>query len=203
MKTRFVYFDLGNVLVHFDHELAVRGLARCSGRPKTLVRQVVFESELQNRYETGLIDSQQFSAAINVGLESNLPAGEILEAISAIFQPNHAILPALRWLQDARIPMGILSNTCEAHWNWVVAKDWPVLADWFGETILSYQVKSMKPAAEIYSVCEQRAGCRADSLFFTDDRAENVAAASERGWQTYQYHSTDELLERLNAWLQA
>ena len=94
MPARFVYFDLGKVLVHFDHQTAVEQLSQLSGRPEGLIQQVVFESELQNRYETGLVTSDQFATEVNVALESALPAADILEAISAIFQPNVAILAA-------------------------------------------------------------------------------------------------------------
>lgn len=201
MSDRFVYFDLGKVLVHFEHSMAVEQLARLAARPKSLVQQVVFDSDLQNRYETGLVTSKQFAVEVNRALESALPTHEILEAISAIFEPNLAIVEAIELLNAKRIPMGILSNTCQAHWEWIASKQWPMFGDWFGPKILSYEVQSMKPAARIYEVCEERAGCHSSQIFFTDDRAENIQAAAARGWSTHQFTSTDLLLKELGQWL--
>ncbi len=201
MPARFVYFDLGKVLVHFDHRTAVAQLSQISGRSEELIQQVVFESELQSRYETGLVTSDQFAAEVNTALESELPAADILEAISAIFQPNLAILAAIDLLKASGVPLGILSNTCEAHWHWIMDKQWPMFGPWWSQTVLSYEVQGMKPARRIYEVCEQRAGCRGEQIFFTDDRADNIAAADQRGWSTYQFTSADTLVQRLQAWL--
>ncbi len=201
MPSRFVYFDLGKVLVHFDHQTAVEQLSQIAGRPEELIQQVVFESELQNRYETGLVTSDQFAAEVNTALESALPAADILEAISAIFQPNLAILAAIDLVKASGVSLGILSNTCEAHWRWILDKQWPMFGPWWSQTVLSYEVQGMKPARKIYEVCEQRAGCHGEHIFFTDDRADNIAAAEQRGWSTYHYDSADTLVERLRAWL--
>jgi FMN phosphatase YigB (HAD superfamily) len=201
MPQRFVYFDLGKVLVHFDHQTAVSNLAKLSGRPRPLIEQAVFESDLQNRYETGLVTSPQFVEEVNVALESALPGAEILEAISDIFSPNLPILQAIDMVRSAGLPLGILSNTCEAHWQWISDKRWPMFGDWWQQIVLSYEVQSMKPAARIYEVCEQRAGCQAGDIFFTDDREENIAAAAARGWATYHFTSAETLVERLRTWL--
>lgn len=200
MTQRFVYFDLGNVLVNFDHQTAVEQLSRLADRPSALVRQVVFDSDLQNRYESGLVSGHEFAAEVNVELESAMPAAEILKAISDIFQPNLPILAAIEWVEQAGIPMGILSNTCEAHWRWIEYQHWPVMGAWWSQVVLSYEVQSMKPDCKIYEVSEQRAGCRGPNVFFTDDRAENIAAAQQRGWCTYQFESAEMLIKRLEEW---
>ncbi len=200
MSHRFVYFDLGNVLVNFDHQIAVDQLSQLAARPAELVRQVVFDSDLQNRYETGLVSGHEFAAEINVELESAVPVAGILKAISDIFQPNLPILAAIEWVKQSGIPMGILSNTCEAHWRWIEFQQWPMMGTWWSQIVLSYEVQSMKPDSKIYEVCEQRAGCSGHDVFFTDDRADNIAAAQQRGWCTYQFESAKVLIERLEAW---
>ena len=111
------------------------------------------------QYETGLVTSDQFAAEVNTALESALPAADILEAISAIFQPNLAILAAIDLVKASGVSLGILSNTCEAHWRWILDKQWPMFGPWWSQTVLSYEVQGMKPARKIYEVCEQRAGC--------------------------------------------
>lgn len=201
MRNRFVYFDLGKVLVHFEHSLAVEQLASLASRPNSLVQQVVFDSELQNRYETGLVTSQQFASEINRALDAALPEQSILAATSAIFEPNPAIMEAIELLKQNGVSMGILSNTCPAHWEWILAQQWPMFGDWFSTIVLSYEVQAMKPAERIYEVCEQRAGCSGTQIFFTDDRADNIAAAARRGWSTYQFTDPHQLRSRLEEWL--
>ena len=51
-----VFFDLGMVLVHFQHETAVTQLAEFAGRSADLVRQIAFDSGLEDRFETGTRD---------------------------------------------------------------------------------------------------------------------------------------------------
>lgn len=201
MPDRFAYFDLGNVLVQFEHEFAVRQLADLAAADEDLVRNTVFESNLQNRYETGLIQSSEYVAEINRALETDLADARVLEAISAIFVPNPPILQALTQLRDAGVAMGVLSNTCEAHWHWILAQNWPMLDGWFQQIVLSYEIGSMKPNSKIYEVCEARANCNPASIFFTDDRPENIAAASARGWSTHLFESGDELMRALAVWL--
>lgn len=201
MIDRFVYFDLGNVLVTFEHETAVQQLAAVAHKPADLVRSVVFESGLQDRYETGLLSSSEYVERINASLETQLAPEQVLEAVSAIFSPNHSIIAALEKLYDADVPMGVLSNTCEAHWKWILDQGWPMPGTWFQVEVLSYQVQSMKPETLIYQVCEEKAPCEPGNIFFTDDRQENIAAAKARGWSTCLYRSTDDLLNHLAAWL--
>ncbi len=201
MSDRFVYFDLGNVLVHFEHHIAVEQLARVSGRPRELIEKFIFTDDLQNRYETGLVNDEEFVAEVNIALESALPQAAILEAISDIFEPNLPIMAAIDLVRSAGVPLGILSNTCAAHWNWILAQGWPMMEVGWQTRVLSYEVHGMKPAPEIYEVCEQRAGCSGANIFFTDDRADNIAAAAERGWTTHQFSAVDRLLDDLNNWL--
>lgn len=201
MKNPFVFFDLGNVLVKFDHQIAVDQLAELADRPAEAVRHAVFDNDLQNRYEAGQIDSQAFCQAINHCLETGLEDRDILEAISAIFTLNRAILPVLEQLRAQGLPLGLLSNTCPAHWQWILRQGWPVPGDWFEPRILSYEVQAMKPDANIYAVCEKLTGRQPAELFFIDDRPENVEGARRRGWEAHCYESTQDLLSHLQQWL--
>ncbi len=198
---RFIYFDLGNVLVHFDHETGIRALAHSAGCSTQTVREVVFDSGLQDQYETGLVSNGDFAAQINARLGTDLSEAQVLEPLCAIFKPNLEILPILEWLHERETPMAILSNTCPGHWHWIVQQAWPVVGDWFRFTVLSYEVRSMKPDAQIYAHCEHRAQRQGASLFFTDDRAENLAAAENRGWKTHLFRSAAQLKPALEHWL--
>jgi glucose-1-phosphatase len=200
-KDKFVYFDLGNVLVHFDHEIAVNNVAKLARRDAAIVRQILFTSGLQDRFETGLVTSAQFAQSVVESLECQLHDTSLLDAISAIFKPNDGMLAILEQLKYHRVPMAVLSNTCEPHWQWILRQNWPVMQGWFDHYVLSFEARSMKPDAGIYEVSERRSGRSPEQLFFTDDRADNVAAAQARGWTAHRYTSVELLAEELSAWL--
>lgn len=201
MRERFVYFDLGNVLVTFDHRIAARRLAEAAHCPLEQVLSTVFLSDLQLRYETGLVNDDQYAAEINQMIGSQLSTKHVLDAVSDIFEPNWPILDILQRLHQLQIPMGILSNTCDAHWRWLMQKNWPMLHGWFQFQVLSYEVGCMKPKTGIYENCEERCGLEGKRIFFTDDRPENIAAAALRGWTTCLYREAAELQESIDLWL--
>lgn len=201
MSKKFVYFDLGNVLVTFDVRTAASQLAEAAECSVEHVQSQVLASDVQLRYESGLLDDDQYAQEINRLLGSQMPNSRILEAVSEIFHPNWSILPVLEQLQTAEIPMGILSNTCDAHWNWLMQRSWPMLHGWFQHHILSYRVRCMKPEPGIYEASEAQCGLSGSQIFFTDDRSENVQAAAERGWTTHHFSEADALLDSVNEWL--
>ena len=43
-QIKFVYFDLGNILVRFDPEIALRNLCEVFGVSRAQAREVVYES---------------------------------------------------------------------------------------------------------------------------------------------------------------
>ncbi|MFO1062702.1 MAG: hypothetical protein U0892_02355 [Pirellulales bacterium] len=147
------------------------------------------------------MSSSQFAEDVIRNLECELEGELLLETISAIFHPNEAIVPILAQLKRAAVPMAVLSNTCEPHWNWILQRNWPVIAEWFDYYVLSYEAKSMKPDAGIYEHSEARAGRPPELLFFTDDRADNIAAAAARGWTAHQFVGVEPLAAALSEWL--
>ena len=59
---KFIYFDLGNVLLFFDHPKAARQMAELAGMTQAEIWSIVFDSDLEMRYERGDIYSQAFYA---------------------------------------------------------------------------------------------------------------------------------------------
>jgi putative hydrolase of the HAD superfamily len=152
----------------------------------------VFGSGLEEKYETGLIDGEQFHEEFCRLTNSQTSKDKLLLAASDIFVANVAIFPLLAQLRARGFPIGILSNTCQAHWDYVQTR-YLVLRDFFSPHILSYEVKSMKPNAKIYQRAVEQAGCEFQRCFFVDDRPENVAGAISAGMDAVLYHSVAEL----------
>ena len=203
MPSRFVYFDLGNVLVKFDHAIATRQLAELAHCSLAAAQYAIYDSGLEIRYETGLVTSSEFVAEINRQLGTSLSEAIVLEAVSAIFEPNLEILRGLEHIKASGVGIGLLSNTCEGHWEWLKRKCWPMVNGWFDPIVLSYEAKLMKPDAAMYLHCERHCGFTGSQVFFTDDRADNIAAAAAQGWGTYRYGDTDGLIAAFDEWLRS
>ena len=98
---RFIYFDLGNVIVNFDPHRATRQMGEVAGVPKDLVWQVVFETDLNIDYERGNISTREFYEVFCEQTNSHPQEDELLHAASDMFELNVGIVPVLQQLHEA------------------------------------------------------------------------------------------------------
>lgn len=187
----FLYFDLGKVLIDFSYDIGARRLAALTGLPTPRLLATIFGGDNQIAYETGLIDTSEFARRVNRELQLDLPEELLVSAASEIFWPNWQIIPLVAALARAGWPLGILSNTCRAHWEYVT-RNYHFLQHLFGPVILSYEVQAMKPAAAIYDAAARLAEVPPERIFFVDDRSENVAGALAYGFQAVLYQSAQQ-----------
>lgn len=193
---RFVYFDLGNILVAFERDAAARNVAGLFlDEPKAddleLINEVMHDSGLQNALETGLVSEADFADALRKSFphtSKQVDDAMIMRAISDMFTPIEAMKNVLVRVRQTGMPIGILSNTCRAHWSWVNSQSYGVLEGPFDVEVVSYEAKSMKPDRVIYDIAEKRAaelnGATPEQILFVDDREENVSAARTFGWNS-------------------
>lgn len=186
IKKPFIYFDMGNVLVTFSHELAARQTAELCGIPEKLAWQILFDEGLHWEYERGELAEEEFFGRFcqRARSESGFTAPDPQKfdlAASAIFELNTRILPILCGLRGAGYQLGVLSNTSTAHWRYCSSR-FPFLRSLFQRHALSFQIGVMKPTAAIYGKAAEIAGVLPADILFFDDRAENITAAIEAGW---------------------
>ena len=194
----FIYFDLGKVILSFDHERGCRQVSSIADVPPEQVKKTIFDSGLQNQYETGLVTCDEFHAIFCRETSSHPGKRELLTALSDIFELNLEILPLIAQLRASSFPIGILSNTCHAHWD-LVYERYTVLRQCFGPVILSFETNSMKPDSKIYERAIELAGCHVENCFFMDDKQENVDGAIAVGMDALLFRSVPQLLEALVA----
>ena len=118
MPPSFFYFDLGNVLLMFDEDIAARQIADVSGVAVKRIKEVVFDG-LGPCYERGEVDTRQFYEIFceQTGTQPDYEA--LKHASSDMFSLNARIVPLVAALQRAGYRLGILSNTNERHWTHV------------------------------------------------------------------------------------
>lgn len=69
----------------------------------------------------------------------------------------------------------------------------------FDRRYISGHMGVTKPNPEIYRKVEEDCGLPPEALLFTDDRADNIAAARARGWQVHLFDGPEGLARRLVA----
>jgi len=90
---------------------------------------------------------------------------------------------SLRALQAKSIPVFAMSNFGIDSFQYAETK-YPELG-LFDRRYISGHMGVIKPAQEIYQRVENDCGYSPETLLFTDDRQENINAASLRGWHTH------------------
>ena len=198
MPPKFIYFDLGNVLLFFDHALACRQMAAVAGVSEAQVREAVFDSGLQLQYEAGQLSSQQFYESFCQRTGTRPAYDALAYAASAIFSLNVSIKPVLAQLRSAGYRLGLLSNTCEMHWDYFASGRYSLIPEIFAAVTLSFRVGALKPDVKIYAAAAALAGVRPDEIFFTDDMPGHVAAARACGFDAVQYTGTPALVRQLH-----
>ena len=150
MPTRFFYFDLGQVLVRFHVPKMLRQIAAVSGVDVTRGRTVLFAGGLQKGLELGQLTSEAFYEAFCRETRSQPPYEPLAEAARAFFETNHSILPVVAQMRQARYRTGVLSNTCDLHWQYCL-RQYAIIAEMFDVYALSYEVGAMKPDPAIFT----------------------------------------------------
>jgi putative hydrolase of the HAD superfamily len=194
---RFIYFDLGNVLLNFDEDKAARQIADVAGIPVERVKEVVFDG-LAGPFERGEMDSRQFYEILceQIGKRPDYRALKL--AASNMFTLNVRIIPIISALQRVGHRLGILSNTNEMHWQYVCER-YTIFSVVFQRFALSFEIGAMKPEREIYTAAAEIADVAPEEIFFTDDRPDLVAGAREAGFDAVTFVGPAALSDELRS----
>ena len=202
-------FDFGGVLINLD-------LNRCIQKFKDLGVNN-FENNLNNygqkgiflEFEKGLIDIPTFRDEIRKLAKKPLKDNEIDEAWCAFLCniPDYKIELLLQLKKKFRLLL--LSNTNPLHIE-ISARDefarfGQTMQSLFDKCYFSYEMKMVKPDAEIFEALLANAGVTAEECLFLDDGEKNILQAEKMGIQTYHVDVNEDLSFLLNEkiWLNA
>jgi glucose-1-phosphatase len=199
-EIRFVYFDLGNVLARFDVQRACLNLHQRWAVDPEQVFEHLWTSGLQDRFEHGELSPDQFADAARRALQldaQQAPTPELLDLLSDMFDPIEEMVDVIEAVRGVGVPVGILSNTCHAHWQWLLSRGYRAVGGPFASVILSFEHGAMKPHGSLYQIAAERAAVPPRAILFFDDRIENVIAAQQSGWQAHQFTDAEAAREVL------
>jgi glucose-1-phosphatase len=174
-----ILFDLGKVLIHFDFRRGYRALAGlCPYTAEEIPRRLA-GSGLVERFETGLVEPREFVDQMCRILDLQVDYDQFRVIWSSIF--TDILIPeSLLEGLGRRYRLVLVSNTNALHFE-MIRETYGHLLRHFDGLVLSYEVRAMKPRPEIFQAAVERAGCRPEECFYTDDIAAYVAAARGMG----------------------
>lgn len=191
---QMLLFDVGNVLLYFDHHQACRQVAELVGMQEQQIWDLLFESGFELKYERGEISTEEFYEAFCESIDKRPAIEDLAFASSAIFRVNPAVHAIASQLRGMGYRLGLLSNTSEMHWNYFSDGRYSVIPRIFDVEVLSFRVGALKPEPEIYQAAAELAGVEPAGIFFVDDIAGHVAGARAAGIDAVQYTSTSALI---------
>lgn len=186
-----VIFDFGNVICTFDlRRFLNRVLQYTDHTMHDMMENMPALSHASVRYETGLINSEEYFLEISRIGNLRMPREEFIEAYSAIFTPIPDVFTLIKSLKRS-YRLGLLSNTNE--WHFVRSIRPLDIFPLFDAVTLSYEVRAMKPAPAIYGDMLQKLSLASAECVYVDDLPENVEAASRLGLHALLFTSPEAL----------
>ncbi|MDA8123693.1 MAG: HAD family phosphatase [Deltaproteobacteria bacterium] len=180
-------FDLGNVILPFDHAPIAAKLWERSEKKGVLSPDRIFaylfdrEQGLINGYETGRLSSLHFFDRLRDHLGLVMTFEEFKTVWNPIFWENLQVKAAIGYLKAKGYPLFLLSDTNELHFTYI-HEQYPIVHA-FDEWILSFEVGVKKPEKRIYDVIFEKLTVERQEVFYIDDMERYVEAAREYGLQ--------------------
>lgn len=196
MTPEAVIFDIGNVLLEWQPE-------------RFYDREIGAERRARLFAEVDL-------AGMNAGVDLGAPFAASVEALALAHPdwgpeirmwrerwfdiahpPIEGSIRLLRALKARGVPVLALTNFGSETFD-AAAERLPFMAE-FDRAWVSGRMGVMKPDPAIYAALEAESGIAPGRLLFADDKAENIAVAAARGWQTHLFDGWEGWAARLVA----
>src|SRR4030042_1803685 len=195
-----ILFDLGNVILPFNHYQIAEKLSRFSKREayqdpaKIFSFLFDFQKGVINGYEEGKISSFEFFQSLEEHLRLSLAFEEFIPLWNDIFWENIEVSEIIRSMRKEK-RLGLLSNTNPLHFDYILST-FPILRV-FDQWILSHQVGFKKPAIEIFQKAIGWASVEPKKILFIDDMKKHVEVAVSLGMQGIHFISSHQLKKEL------
>jgi glucose-1-phosphatase len=189
----FIAFDLGNVLIPFDHMIACRALGEIYSLDPQYVYDRIFNGGIERAFELGELSPADFSQECRYALNVNLNEDDLVHAWSNVFSPDPEMEKLVEELAD-NADLCLISNTNCWHYN-IVLRKFPFVAH-FPRRLLSYKIHKMKPDPEVFRLALRWVHSGQKHIFI-DDIEENVISAAAVGFDVIHFSGIVPLRESL------
>jgi putative hydrolase of the HAD superfamily len=177
-------FDLGNVILPFNHVQIADKLSDCQ-KNRTFCPQDIFdyifdfEKGSINGYEEGHCSSMEFFQDIRDRYKLDVEFDAFKEIWNNIFWENLEVNEMIVYLKAKGYPIFLLSNTNELHFTHIIER-YPIVHV-MDEWILSFEIGAKKPQQRIYDAIFEKMDVSRDEVFYIDDVEPYVQSARYLG----------------------
>ncbi|MCX5696726.1 MAG: HAD family phosphatase [Candidatus Omnitrophica bacterium] len=192
-KIKAVIFDLGNVLLDFDHRIAAGKISPYTDKTPDDIFNLFFDSPLTRDFECGKISPEYFFSRIKQTLKLKIGYDKFVPIWNEIFffsEKNRAVYDLAKRL-NRNLTTGLLSNINVLHFEYL-KKTFPVF-DVFHKVMASCELKVQKPDPFIFELAAQALGVAFTEVFYTDDRPELVDGARQLGIRAFVFQGVARL----------
>lgn len=194
MTVEAVVFDIGNVLIEWNPERFYDQQIGAARRQELFATVDLHRMNAQVDAGALFRETVYACAAANPEWETEIRwwYDRWIDLASPRIDGSIALLRALR---AKGIPVFALSNFGIDSFAYAQTQ-YSFLTE-FDQLFVSGHLGVIKPASAIYEHVERGSGVPPESLLFTDDLPENIAAAAERGWKTHLFTGWKAWAQRL------
>lgn len=195
-----ILFDLGNVILPFNHYQIAEKLSRWARRdpfndPQKIFSYLFdFQKGVINDYEMGKVSTLQFFKSLKESLRLGLSFEQFKPIWNDIFREDSEVSEMIRFFKGKK-RLGLLSNTNPLHFDYALRK-FPIVKV-FDRWILSHEVGFKKPAPQIFLKAIEWASVEPEKILFIDDMEKHVNAAVSLGMRGIRFVSSRELKDHL------
>jgi putative hydrolase of the HAD superfamily len=192
-------FDLGNVILPFEHRQIAVKLHERSTDKAAFVSQRLFdvmfdlENGLVNPYEEGLMSTVEFFSELKHQFRLDIDMDTFKDIWNPIFREDQEVNKAIVYLKEKGYPLFLLSNTNELHFSYIM-EQFPIVHS-FDEWLLSFEVGAKKPKRRIYEAIFEKMDVQPGEVFYIDDIPKYVEVAKHLGIDGMVFKNAQQLWE--------
>ena len=191
-KYTTIVFDLGNVLIPFNHNIWIEKLNNIEqGLGDKYYKLYIDNYDVHRNYEAGKMSDDDFIKQNLQWINNKITDVKFCKIFSEIFTVNENVVALLPSLKE-KYKLVLLSNTNNIHQKHGWEKY--TFLKYFDKLILSHQVGAVKPEEKIYKAVEEYTSENPSTHIFIDDVKEYVAAAKQLGWDGIQFTDYENLV---------
>jgi FMN phosphatase YigB (HAD superfamily) len=189
-----VFFDIGNVLLHFNPNEVLKKIAGAIGRHPLKVADYLWTSHKIEALERGEFGTDELYRIFREELDYAGTFAQFKKLWCDHFSLERRTAAILRKVSRS-VPTYLLSNTHALHYDFI--RNNYAFTKHVRGAILSHEVGMRKPEPRIYEAALKIAGVKPGQALLIDDLKVNVLAAQKVGLQAIRYRGPDDLFRRL------
>jgi glucose-1-phosphatase len=182
-----VIFDLGNVILFFNHMIFCNKFSKISGFKPDEIYIKIFKSNLGKKYDNGEIESVAFYEEICKIFRVDITFEEFRKIWCEIFWLNHEIIDILDSIKN-KTKIILLSNTNEMHFSYVKEKF--EILNRMDNFVLSYKIGFSKPDIRIFQYALNSNNLNPEKTIYIDDISDFTAIANNLGINGITFYSS-------------